>query len=257
MAVTRQLVSRAHSCRMDEPEFQLRRWALHLDDYNVFLELAKGNKNEDNSWDWSNAIRLELADSDIDSLVTMIREFTKTVRRQAYTQQQSQAEPSVIMLNPFIVTRNNKYIISLWCTINVNTTQDGQRRASRETEIRIYPFDGNWDTVKSLQQDAYAKRNYTGVTPVYGFKISNLTRIRGLFVYEDMEQLETLMASLETCVLRDSAAFIDHFRKISEENQNGKPTQQASSSANVGYNNKIPSSGEPDMPNVTETDFPF
>lgn len=254
MAVQRQLASRAHSSRLDEPEFQMRRWRVYLDDYNVHLALEKGKQNEDKQWDWSTGFDLMLQDSDIDSLVIMIREFCKVLRRNAYTQQQSQTEPSFIISNPFIVTRDNK-IVSLHCTINVNTTPDGQRRASRETEFRVYQFDGNWDAVKALQQDAYNKRPYSGVTPMYVFKISNMTRVRGMFVYEDAEQLETLLSILETCVLKDSAVFVDHFRNVSENNGQGKNYQ--ANSSNVGYNNKIPASGEPDMPSASETEFPF
>lgn len=255
MAVKRQLISRATSCRLDEPEFQMRRWKIDLEDYNIFLDFAKGRQG-DNGWDWSNTIRVQLQDADIDSFVTMGREFIKAIRRTAYTQQQSQAEPKVVLSNPFIVTRNNEFLLSLWCNICVETDQNGSRKAYRETEIRVYKFDGNWDSLTPLYQDTRnnQRKEYTGYEPIYVFKLSNSSRIRGLFVYEDAEQLEVMLKALETCILKDSAVFVDHFRKVSEENGN---RNQATPQNNVGYNNKIPASGEPAMPNVIENDFPF
>lgn len=252
--VKRQLISRIFNGRFDDPEFQLRRWKLEVEDYDIFLEFAKGNKKEgENTWDWSNSLRLKLQDQDVENMIHLINEVSKTIRRNAYNQQQTQTEAQSCLVNPFFVTRDNEYIVSLWCNIMVSTTDSGERKSVHETEFRFYKFDSNWKSLDVITDDARFKRDYTGYSPIYTFKLQNQRRIRGLFMNDDADNLDIMRDALTTCVMKDSAAFVDHFRRVSE----AKGSENRSS--NVGYNKNIPTSGEPATPSVTTNDieFPF
>lgn len=257
--VTRQIASRAYYAKLDEPDFDLRAWKLRADDYDVVLELTKGVKQPDGKWEWNDKFELTLADSDVDSLLVLMDKFTAKVKREAYQAGLDNTEASKIFTNPFITLRGNKYIVSLWCILTHTVTPDGKTRNGRDMEIRIYDYAGDKEVLNRLYQDVRDSKNpreYSGISPVYTFKLSSLSRVRGLFVYEDIETLNVLYDAIKLCRLKESAIFVDHFKAVQE-----KLGDKASSdgSDNVGYNNKIPANSEPATPSITENDveFPF
>lgn len=260
-AVTRQIASRAYYAKLDEPDFDLRAWKLRADDYNIVLELTKGVKQPDGKWEWNDKFELTLSDSDIDSLLILLEKLTAKIKREAWQAGLDNTEPSKIFTNPLITLRGNKYIVSLWCILTNTTTSDGKTKKGRDVEIRIYDYAGNRELLNSIYEcvgtSKRPAREYSGLTPVYTFKISSLSRVRGLFVDEDVENLNVLYDSIKLCRLKESAVFVDHFKKVQEELGNTSSSQDTSD--NVGYNNKIPANSEPATPSITENDveFPF
>lgn len=257
MAVTRQLISRIAGFAFEDTDKSMKRWKLELEDYNVILEFAKGVKNEANEWDWSNAIRLNISDRDIDSLYNMLNAFSKNVRGKIYNVQTSGMTSDKLLANPFIVTSDNKYIISIWCILVAPT--ETSKYVNRSIEFRVYPFDGNWNNVNltaneiRANKDAMEYKEYTAYpTPMFVLKISNQSKVKGVYLYEDLEALNILTRGIESCIFKDSAVFVDHYRQIREANGDNK-------SGNVGYNKTIPSSSEPAAPSIVldETDLPF
>lgn len=259
--VTRQIASRAYYAKLDEPDFDLRAWKLRADDYDVVLELTKGVKQPDGKWEWNDKFELTLSESDIDALLVLMESFANKVKRGAYQAGVANTEASKIFANPFITLRGNKYIVSLWCILTHTVTPDGKTSNIRDTEIRIYDYAGDRELLDRLRRDVKDNsknpREYpSGMTPVYTFKLSSLSRVSGLFVYEDIETLNVLYDAIKLCRLKESAVFVDHFKAVQE-----KLGDKASSdgSDNVGYNNKIPANSEPATPSITENDveFPF
>jgi hypothetical protein len=260
-AVTKQIASRAYYAKLDEPDFDLRAWKLRADDYDVVLELTKGVKQPDGKWEWNDKFELTLSDLDIDSLLVLIDKFAAKVKREAWQAGLDNTDQFKIFANPLMTLRGNKYIVSLWCVLTNTTTPDGKTKKGRDIEIRVYDYAGNRDLLNSIYEcvgdSKRPAKEYANLTPVYTFKLSSLSRVRGLFVYEDLETLNVLYDAIKLCRLKESAIFVDHFKKVQEELGNASSTQNVSD--NVGYNNRIPANSEPASPSITEndTEFPF